>query len=275
MAQSRPTSPPRRPTPVRSSWQVQRAVVYALFLREMKTRFGSKKLGYFWAIIQPATFVLVWWGMFALALRGGRMMSGIDFPMFLLTGFIPFGLFRTIVSSSMMSFQANKGLFNYRQVKPIDTLLARCLVECIVHLVVFVILVIVGMLIGFDAAIDDIMGLCLIMLLLVWFSFSLGLVFAMIAFFSETIQNVISFIMTPMLFLSGVIFPISVMPAKYHDILFLNPMLHFIELIRVHYFAVYHSQDASYFYIFCWIIGSCFLGLWLYSRLNQRVLMSS
>jgi capsular polysaccharide transport system permease protein len=75
-------------TSLRTPWQIQRAVVFALFLREMKTRFGAKKYGYFWAIAEPAAIIVVFWAMFGLHLRRG--MAGVDYPMFLMTGMLPF-----------------------------------------------------------------------------------------------------------------------------------------------------------------------------------------
>jgi len=133
-----PTNTPHRHHQHRTPWQIQRAVVYALFLREMKTRFGSKRLGYFWAILEPAAIIIVFWAMFGLAMRSG--LPGVDYPMFLLTGMLPYHLFANIVNKSMAAFEANQGLFNYRQVKPFDTLVTRCLVECVVYLLVFIIL---------------------------------------------------------------------------------------------------------------------------------------
>ena len=34
----------------RTSIQVMRDTVYALMMRELKTRFGARKLGYFWGV---------------------------------------------------------------------------------------------------------------------------------------------------------------------------------------------------------------------------------
>jgi capsular polysaccharide transport system permease protein len=44
---------------VRSGLEVQQATVKALFLREIKTRFGKYRLGYFWAVLEPAAHLLV------------------------------------------------------------------------------------------------------------------------------------------------------------------------------------------------------------------------
>jgi len=239
----------------------------------MKTRFGSKRQGYFWAVLEPAAIIIVFWAMFGLAMRGG--LSGVDYPMFLLTGMLPYHLFANIVTKSMAAFEANRGLFNYRQVKPFDTLVCRCLVECVVYLIVFIILALAGMALGFEAAIHDFLGLALFLLLLVWFSFSFGLVCAVIGTFSENFKKIIGIMMRPLFFTSGIFFTVSMVPEKYRWILLLNPLLHFLELIRVYYFENFQSPEASFLYIIVWILGCSYAGLWLYTHLKDRILMSS
>jgi capsular polysaccharide transport system permease protein len=258
---------------IRTPWQIQKAVVFALFLREMKTRFGSQRFGYFWAILEPAAIILVFWAMFGITLRDG--ISGVDYPMFLLTGMLPYQLFTTILNKSMVAFESNQGLFNYRQVKPFDALVSRCLVECLVYLLVFLILAAAGMALGFDAAVHDFLGLSLILLLLVWFSFSMGLLCAVIGTFAENFQKVVGIMMRPLFFSSGIFFSAAMIPPKFREILLLNPVLNFLELIRSRYFATYHSHGGSYLYVIAWTMGSCLLGLWLYSHLKDRIVASS
>ncbi|ETJ41004.1 ABC-2 type transporter, partial [human gut metagenome] len=40
---------------IRSGFEVQVAAVKALFFREIRTRFGKFRLGYLWAILEPAS----------------------------------------------------------------------------------------------------------------------------------------------------------------------------------------------------------------------------
>ena len=74
-------------------------VVHALILREMRTRFGRAQLGYLWALIEPTLFVLIFFALFAL--RGRTAVSGMPIALFLLTGTIPFIMFRDTMMRSM------------------------------------------------------------------------------------------------------------------------------------------------------------------------------
>ncbi|HDR2511236.1 TPA: ABC transporter permease, partial [Enterobacter roggenkampii] len=62
----------------RSGLEVQQAAVKALFLREIKTRFGKYRLGYFWAILEPAAHLLVLLAIFGYIKN--RTMPDISFP---------------------------------------------------------------------------------------------------------------------------------------------------------------------------------------------------
>lgn len=72
----------------RSGLEVQQAAVKALFLREIKTRFGKYRLGYLWAVLEPAGHLLILLTIFGYVMH--RTMPDISFPVFLINGLIPF-----------------------------------------------------------------------------------------------------------------------------------------------------------------------------------------
>jgi capsular polysaccharide transport system permease protein len=210
--------------------------------------------------------------MFGFHLR--KSMPGVDYPMFLLTGMIPWLLFSNIVNRLMTAFEANRGLFNYRQVKPIDSFIARALVECLVYFTVFVAFMAAGRLLGFQAVVADVFSLCLIIAVFILFSFGFGLLCAVVGSFSENFKKVVGLIMRPLFFSSGIFFTISVVPEKFQAILLVNPLLHFLELIRSYYFETLRSPHANPVYVLCWTIAVLFLSLWLYEKLQKKILAS-
>ena len=108
----------------RSSWQIQKAVFHALAIRELKTRFGGYRLGYFWAVFEPLSHILVLSGLFSL-IREDRDFYNAPFPVFFATGILSFFVFQKLVMTSQNSIKANLGLFGFRQVKPFDAIVVR------------------------------------------------------------------------------------------------------------------------------------------------------
>ena len=101
-----------------------RYVVEALFLRELKTRFGkNRRLGYFWVVGEPMTHILFFLVIFTLI--RARTIPQVPIEMFLVTGFVPFFMFRNIVTQIMAGVQANRALIAYKPVKPIHIFIAR------------------------------------------------------------------------------------------------------------------------------------------------------
>ncbi|HHO65978.1 MAG TPA: hypothetical protein ENJ71_05620, partial [Epsilonproteobacteria bacterium] len=84
-------------------------------------------MGLFWTFFQPffqvMLFVLIKVFLF------GRTSENFDYAVFLALNFTAFNMFKNIVNKSMGAFTANRGLFVYKQVKPIDTIIARSMVE--------------------------------------------------------------------------------------------------------------------------------------------------
>ena len=125
----------------RSGLNVQSATINALFFREIRTRFGKFRLGYLWAILEPSAHLLILMAIFGFIMH--RTMPDISFPVFLLNGIIPFFIFSNISTRSLGAIDANQGLFNYRPVKPIDTVLARAMLETIIYVTVYIFLMLI------------------------------------------------------------------------------------------------------------------------------------
>jgi capsular polysaccharide transport system permease protein len=157
---------------IRSGLEVQQAAVKALFLREIKTRFGKYRLGYLWAILEPTAHLLILLAIFGYIMH--RSMPDISFPVFLLNGLIPYFLFSNIAIRSIGAIEANLGLFNYRPVKPIDTIIARVILELIYSGVYIILMAVVGLL-GEEFSIANILVLIATWMLLIIFLLAWGL----------------------------------------------------------------------------------------------------
>src|SRR3546814_16879791 len=104
----------------RSSFGMVRAVVFALVLREMQTRFGARRMGAFWMLFEPIAHVILM--LFIFGFIRGREVPGMEFPVFFATGIIPFLMLRNLTLRIMDAPNANQALFAYQQIKPFDTL---------------------------------------------------------------------------------------------------------------------------------------------------------
>lgn len=238
----------QQPSAERSSWAVQRSVLFALILRELKTRFGGRWLGALWTLGEPLVHVGVM--LLVLGYWRHRLLPGVDYVMFLITGLIPFFMFKSLGLRLMAAIDANMGLFAYRQVKPFDTLVSRALLEIGVYSVVYVTLLAALSQFGFDVLPDrplEVMGVSILLLVT---GFGLGTGLAVVTDDATQARVLVRLAFWPLYLLSCVILPVQSLPPDVRKWLLWNPILHALELLRGFYFSGYRPlPEASLGYV--------------------------
>ncbi|MGL4958583.1 MAG: ABC transporter permease, partial [Plesiomonas sp.] len=214
----------------RTSLQVLRDVTFGLLIRELKTRFGNYRLGYAWALLDPLLMISAFSVIFGL--RGHSGFGGAPAPVFIAASYLPFLIFRGVVSKLQSAVSANMGLFCYRQVTPFATFIARFVIEVMVGMVVGCILVLGLLWFGFDAIPADPLLVILGYLLMMAFSFSLGIIFCVLVSLVPEANKFLGLLMMPLMFISCVMFPLATIPSQYQHWFLWNPLVHALELIR-------------------------------------------
>ena len=258
----------------RSSWDIFRAVIFALLVRELKTRFGKWRLGYVWVFLEPIIAVLLMVIVMS-SLRGGQApWYGIPVPLLIGAGYLVFSFFSHLTSGLWGRLAQIARCFGYRQVKPVDTLISRALLEVVVFLCVLVILNIgYDWFFEHDLLPDRPLRLFATIGLLVVFCFGLGIVFAVMGSLTPELAKIIMpFVTRPLLFISCVMYPLESVPAQYRAYFLWNPLLHAIEQFRYSWFANYPGEQTSLgFLAISGLLVNSF-GLVLYSAKRLKIL---
>lgn len=256
---------------LRSPWQIQKSVVFALFLRELKTRFGSYKFGYAWLLIEPMAHVILL--SLAFSFVRDRALFGIDLPVFIVTGIIPFLMFKNIALRVMDGVDANRALFAYRQIKPMDDFMARTLLDAFLTVAVYA-LILVGMAwVGLDVPLADPFSLIFLMAILVLMGLGLGMILSVFTHFMPEAKTLVRIAFLPLYLLSGIIFPIAAIPREYLPILLWNPLMHAIDLMRGAFFDTYRVlPEISLLFVVMATLVLLFFGLAWYRNKRQELL---
>ncbi len=259
---------------LRSPLKIFIAVERALFLREMDMKISIGRSGLFWTFVEPFMQVFVFVALHAaISNASGSVSSSYEPTIFLASGFLSFNLFRGILSSSIGTFAANKGLFIYKQVKPIDTLFARVLVNLFLSAIVAILFLAIGFLLHYANLLPK--NPLMVFLGLAWFilfSVGVGLLAAVGNTFFVSIGKLIGIASFLLLMLSGVFFPVVSIPPVAQELLLYNPLLHFMEMIHGYYLYGLDTRYVDYTYMLYWTIVPLFLGLWLYEKLEKRII---
>lgn len=245
----------------RSSFKIWQDVIFALFLREIRSKFNDK-LGLGWAVVQPVIFIII------LSLMRGVMDGGEThtMPTFI---FMAFGMstilfFNATLNSISGVIHKNKALFAFRQVQPLSSVIASSILELFIQIFIYFVLVIIIYFMKFELEMNNALTLLLCIFQVWLISLSLGMIFALFICFIPELKKVKAIMMRPMIFVSGVFFSLQDIPPdmwKYFD---WNPILHAIELSRQSAYTSFGAIGVSHEYLSIFTITIFFTALVFY-----------
>jgi capsular polysaccharide transport system permease protein len=256
---------------------VLKDVVFALFIREIKTRFGVYRLGLAWAFLEPVSFIVILSTIRSITSSStffGAESHGMPYALFLALGYVPFQMFSKLLSQGAAAVNANQGLFNYRQVRPIDAILARTLLEVLVFGFVILFFLTLFWWFGFNSGIADPLRLIMVFLLLTTFSTGIGVIICVGQLRFPELLKIVPLLTKPLFFISGLFFSINDIPSQYQNYLLWNPILHAIELIRGACYQNFSIDSVSITYLSLMSLITVFFGLAMY-RLDWKRMVAS
>lgn len=254
----------------RSSFAIQRDVIFAIFVREMISRFSTYTFGNVWLVLEPLLMMVFYVLLFGA--RGRGAYGFVEAPVFIFSAFLSFRLlWNSTMRKATSARGAARGLLGYRQVRLFDVFIARGVVEAGLY-------VLVGFLLGvglywfdYDPTPDNFLRVVQYSLLLWLLALSFGMLACMIGSVAREVEKLITMMTMPLMFLSAVLFPMSIVPREFWAWMTWNPVLHAMELIREAWFAAYESPVASPTYLIAWVLVLMAVAMSTYRLTWQRV----
>jgi len=245
----------------RNNWAIWRDVIFALFVREIKTGFNDR-LGLAWAVVQPLSFI------FLLSYLRGMLVGDASHTVptfeFMMYGMLLIQLFLDTFMNTSNSIKKNKTLFAFRQVQPISSVLATASFYFLVKLIVFILIILLMYFLGMNFDISDPLFLLLNAVSVWMIATSLGLLFAIGQCYVPELSKIQTILARPLFFISAVFFSMQDIPKEYWGYLDWNPILHAIELSRHAAYSTYKVEAVSEFYLFTSVLVLLFFSLAVY-----------
>ena len=239
--------------------KLQIAIVQALLLREMQTRFGRNQLGFLWLFIEPLLLAAAI-GLFKWATEIGRTIPGVSIFVFTLVGYLPYFTFRAIVGRAPGTLKANMTLLYHARIKLLDVVLARHLLEMGAVFTVMTFLAL-GVMVWADMVPAGIPLLVLALILLFLFSNGLGLLAAAASAVSLIAERLIQPLVYLSLPFSGALMALHQVDPAFRAVLLWNPQTHLHEMIRHGFFGELLPSYYSIAYVCFWVGLLNLLGL--------------
>lgn len=242
----------------------------ALTIREALSRLFAGRASWFWLLFEPVFHVS--YLIFIYSVIRMRTVGGIDVVIWLIAGMLGFFMFRRTASQASNGVGANRALFAYRQVKPVDTVLVRGLLEGVLMSAVAGILLIGAALFGHDALADAPLSVFEAFFGLWLLGLGFGLVMSVVSELLPEVGRIISLVMRPLYVISGVMLPMLSVPQPYRSWLLLNPIAHGLEAARLGFSPYYHAvPELDIGYLYCCALALIVFGLALHRQFAARL----
>lgn len=217
--------------------------IFALILREMATTYGRSPGGYAWAILQPLGGIILLSYAFSLLVRSPSL--GTSFVLFYATGYLPFDLYSSLSQKIGAALRYSKPLLAYPRVIWLDAILARWLLNTLIGALVFLIMV-SGIMIKVDTrTIIDIGPILSGLAVMALAGLGVGMMNCLLMGYFPIWERLWSIINRPMFLASGVLFLYEDMPPIVQNVLWWNPLMHAIALVRRGFYPNYHATFVS------------------------------
>ncbi|MCM3904105.1 MAG: ABC transporter permease [Pyrinomonadaceae bacterium] len=213
---------------LRELW-AYRELLYFLTWRDIKIRYKQTLLGATWAIIQPLFAMLLFTLLFG---RLARIPSdNIPYPLFAYAGLLPWTFFANAVTNSGNSLVGSTSLITKvyfpRMIIPAAAVAAGLLDFAIAFLLLIPLVIYYGV-----APSWSLLLLPLFIVLVTLLALGVGMWASALNVRYRDVRYALPFAIQLWLFASPVIYPSSIVPAKWKWVLLLNPMTGIIEGFR-------------------------------------------
>jgi len=209
-------------------WE-SRELLFFLTWRDIKVRYKQAVLGILWALISPFMTMVVF------SLVFGRLAAisseGYPYPVFLYAGLLPWQFFAAALNQSSQSVVMGRGILTKvyfpRLIFPIAAVGA--------HLVNFAIAfaILAGMMVFYHSPFGlHTLAVVPLTLLTVLAALGVGILISALNTAYRDFRHLLPFLVQLWMFLSPVIYPVSVVPERLQWILWLNPLTGIIDGYR-------------------------------------------
>ena len=239
---------------VTSLWR-NRGLIFALSQREVLGRYRGSFVGILWSFFNPVFMLVVYTFVFSVVFKArwnSISDSKTEFALVLFAGLLIFNLFAECVSRSPSLILSN---VNYvkKVVFPLEILPWVSLGSALFHFGISLCVWLVAYVILFGMPQVTVLLLPLILIPLLLFLIGLTLFLSALGVFLRDVSQLVSILITVLMFLSPIFYPASSLPLKYQGIFMLNPLTPIIEMTRD---VLYWGKTPNFMVLaFCYLVS--------------------
>ena len=246
-----------------------RPLLSALVSRDVKIKYRKSVLGVLWTLLNPLLMMVILSVVFSNLFK----FDIENFPLYLLSGQIIFNFYNDATSNAMSSIIGNAALIKKVYVPKYLFVISRVISSFINLLASYMALMLV--MIATRAELHWTVFLSVIPLtLLVALSLGIGLILAAMTVRFRDIMHLYSVFVTALMYLTPVIYPMSILPEWLYKVVMLNPLTNILIMFRnvMIYNTVFSMQSFSIAVIETVVF--VVVGLWVFYKNQDQFILN-
>lgn len=232
---SAPTAPAAAaPAASRSAGRRYRHALWLLTVRDLRVRYSTSALGYFWSILDPLVMSAIYWFVFTQVFHRGKVGEE-PYIVFLLSALLPWMWFTGAVSDSTRAFIKETKLIRSTTI-PRSIWVARVNaskgIEFLLSLPVLAVFAIAtGAHVHWQLALYP-----LAIVLQCGLVYGLGLIVAPLVVFFRDLERAVKLVLRFLFYASPIIYSTQALPDRLHDLAAFNPLSGIFGIYRSAFF---------------------------------------
>ncbi|MGC1017635.1 ABC transporter permease [Pantoea agglomerans] len=198
--------------------------------REFQTKYQNSLLGAAWNIINPLSMIVVYTLIFSQIMRA--KLPGIDnafaYSIYLCAGTLTWGLFSEIVGRGQMVFIENANIIkkiNFPRLCLPVTIVANAMLNFVIVFGLFTLFLIISG--NFPGLVY--FAMVPVILTVIIFAIGLGITLGVMNVFFRDVGQTFNIILQFWFWFTPIVYPINIIPEKFHSLMRFNPMVGVIE----------------------------------------------
>ena len=205
-----------------------RNLLWNLVRRDLTVRYKRSMIGFFWTMLNPLLMMLILTVVFSTIFR----FEGIEnYPTYFLSTYLVFGFFAQTTNQSMASLSWNGALMKRvrvpKSIFAVSTTLSGLVNLLLAYIPLFLIMIVTG-----APICVTVLYLPISFLLIAMFTLGVSLLVSAMAVYFEDVQHMYQVVTFGLMYMTPIIYPISIIPFRWLWVIRANPLTHLVKLAR-------------------------------------------
>jgi ABC-type polysaccharide/polyol phosphate export permease len=241
------------------------ALLFELVHRDLTVRYKRSFLGFLWTMLHPLLLMLIFVVVFSSVFRG----QSRHYETYFLSAYVAWNFFSQTVVNAMASVAWNGPLMKRVRVPPsiftLSTILSGLVNLGLSLVVLFVIMLFVG--VPFTRSL---WFLPVSLLILGVFTFGVSLALTAVSVFFGDVREMVQAALPALMYLTPIIYPISIVPDRFRLAIKLNPLVYIMEIVRDPIYYGISPSSTTLLIAVALSVGALTIGWMIFRHLAPR-----